>query len=97
MSALLKIQQTRSALVEAMEAEDWQAIGALDIECRVCVDSVLAEPVQDAEQLRTHLEDLLGVYRQLLTVTQGARQAVVDEIQQMNHAQHAAKVYHLFS
>lgn len=96
MSALKKIEETRHALVDALAAGDWQAIGVLDIECRACVESVLEEPPVDAAQLRGHLEDLLGVYRQLLEVTRGARQAVVDEMSQITQAQNAAKVYHLF-
>ena len=97
MSALHRIEQTRDALVDAMAAEDWQAIGALDIECRACVDSVLESGVAvDEALLRANLEDLLGVYRKLLEVTTGARQAIVDEMTQVNHARNAAKVYHLF-
>jgi flagellar protein FliT len=96
MSALQRIQQTRHALVDAMQAGDWEAIGELDIECRACVDSVLQEVPEDASQLRSHLEDLLEVYRQLLNVTRLARQSVVDEMSQFTQAQNAAKVYHLF-
>ena len=96
MSALQRIQQTRHALVDAMQAGDWDAIGELDIECRACVDSVLQEVPEDPSQLRGHLEDLLEVYRQLLNVTRLARQSVVDEMSQFTQAQNAAKVYHLF-
>lgn len=96
MSAIQRIQQTRHALVDAMLAGDWAAIGVLDIECRACVDSVLEETPEDPAQLRTHLEDLLGVYRQLLQVTTGARQTAVDEMSKITQAQNAAKVYHLF-
>jgi flagellar protein FliT len=97
MSALQRIEQTRDALVDAMAAEDWQAIGALDIECRACVDSVLHSGVAvDEVQLRSNLEDLLGVYRKLLEVTTGARQAIVDEMTQVNQSHQAAKVYQLF-
>ncbi|MBD8473582.1 flagellar protein FliT [Pseudomonas sp. CFBP 8770] len=96
MSALQRIQQTRHALVDAMQAGDWDAIGVLDIECRACVDSVLQEVPEDPLQLRSHLEDLLEVYRQLLNVTRLARQSVVDEMSQFTQAKNAAKVYHLF-
>jgi len=97
MSALKKIEETRDALVDAMVAEDWQAIGTLDIECRACVESVLENSTEvDEALLRANLEDLLGVYRKLLEVTTGARQAIVNEMTQITHAHNAAKVYHLF-
>ncbi|WP_213876049.1 flagellar protein FliT [Pseudomonas sp. dw_358] len=97
MSALQRIEQTRDALVDAMAAEDWQAIGTLDIECRACVESVLESGAAvDEAQLRANLEDLLGVYRKLLEVTTGARQAIVEEMKQVSHAHNAAKVYQLF-
>jgi hypothetical protein len=96
MSALQKIEETRYALIDAMAAGDWQAIGTLDIECRACVDSVLQEPELDSEEVRTNLEALLSVYKQLLTATTGARQIIVDEMTHFTQAQNAAKVYHLF-
>jgi hypothetical protein len=39
---------------------------------------------------------LLGVYRQLIEVATGERQAIVDEMTQIQQAKTAAKVYHLF-
>jgi hypothetical protein len=36
------------------------------------------------------------VYKDLLTATMGERQAIVDEMSQINQAQKASKVYHLF-
>jgi flagellar protein FliT len=97
MSALQRIEQTRHALVDAMAAEDWRAIGTLDMECRACVDSVLEHGAAvDEAQLRSNLEELLGVYRQLLAVTEGARQAIVDEMAQVTQSHNASKVYQLF-
>ncbi|MBX6501356.1 flagellar protein FliT, partial [Pseudomonas syringae pv. tomato] len=46
--------------------------------------------------LRSNLEELLGVYRQLIDVATGERQAVVDEMTQIQNAKNATKVYHLF-
>ncbi|MNY65575.1 hypothetical protein D3C86_2028640 [compost metagenome] len=57
---------------------------------------MLAEAPIDEDALRTHLESLLAVYKDLLTVTMGERQAIVDEMSQINQAKSAAKVYHLF-
>ena len=94
--ALRRIEETREALIGALEARDWEAIGELDTACRECVDEVLSEAPIDEEAVRNNLEGLLAVYKELLTVTMGERQAIVDEMSQIQQAQNAAKVYHLF-
>ncbi|EXF93879.1 flagellar assembly protein FliT [Pseudomonas fluorescens HK44] len=94
--ALQRIEETRDALVDALAARNWDAIGKLDAACRACVDDVLSEVPVDEQALRENLESLLAVYRQLLEVTTGERQAIVDEMSQIHQAQNAAKVYHLF-
>ena len=94
--ALQRIEESRDALIGALEQRDWDAIGELDIACRSCIDEALSEaPVAEAV-LREQLESLLAVYRQLLEVTKGERQAIVNEMSQITQAQSAAKVYHLF-
>ncbi|WP_027621003.1 flagellar protein FliT [Pseudomonas sp. Pse1] len=94
--ALQRIEQTREALVDALAERDWEAIGELDVACRSCVDDVLSEAPVDEQALRENLESLLVVYKQLLEATMGERQAIVDEMTQINQAKSAAKVYHLF-
>ncbi|KAF0863597.1 flagellar protein FliT [Pseudomonas sp. LD120] len=97
MSAVLqRIEETREALVGALAERNWQAIGELDLACRSCMEDVLSEAQVDEVALRDNLEGLLGVYRQLLEVATGERQAIVDEMSQIQQAQNAAKVYHLF-
>ena len=94
--ALQRIDDTREALVSALTERDWEAIGKLDETCRECIDEVLSEAPLDEAALREKLESLLLVYKQLLEVTMGERQAIVDEMTQINQAKNAAKVYHLF-
>ncbi|MEB0041422.1 MULTISPECIES: flagellar protein FliT [unclassified Pseudomonas] len=94
--ALQRIEETREALVGALAERDWNAIGQLDLACRACVDDVISESPLDETAVRSNLEELLGVYRQLLEVATGERQAIVDEMSQIQHAKNAAKVYHLF-
>ncbi|KQW39559.1 MULTISPECIES: hypothetical protein [Pseudomonas] len=94
--ALQRIEQTRDALVDALAERNWEAISQLDMTCRSCMEDVLSESQVDEAALRTNLEALLGVYRQLLEAATGERQAIVDEMQQIHQAQNAAKVYHLF-
>lgn len=94
--ALQRIEQTREALIDALAERNWDAIGELDVACRSCVDDLLSEAPIDEEALRTNLESLLEVYKELLTATMGERQAIVEEMSQINQAKSAAKVYHLF-
>ena len=93
---LRRIEQTREALVGALAERNWEVIGALDLDCRSCMEDVMSEAILDEAALRDNLEELLGVYKQLLEAATGERQAIVDEMTQIHQAQNAAKVYHLF-
>ncbi|MFJ4066891.1 flagellar protein FliT [Pseudomonas sp. NPDC089996] len=92
-----RIEQTRDELLAALASRDWQAVGELDLACRVCVDDVLAEALSNEAAVRTSLEELLVVYGQLIDVASGERQSIVDEMTQIRQAKNAAKVYHLFT
>ena len=94
--ALQRIDETREALMDALAARNWEAIGELDMGCRSVIDEVLNEAPVDESALREKLESLLAVYQQLLTVTTGERQAIFEEMSQINQAKNASKVYHLF-
>jgi hypothetical protein len=93
---LQRIADTRQALVSALADRNWEAIGELDLACRACMEDVMAEASLDEEALRENLEELLHVYRQLLEVAMGERQAIFEEMSQITQARNAAKVYHLF-
>lgn len=95
-AALQRIEETREALVEALAERNWEAITQLDLTCRECVESVVEHAAPDDEKLRGKLEELLGVYRQLIDVAVGERQAIVDEMSEIQRAKNATKVYHLF-
>jgi len=93
---LQRIEHTREALVGALVERNWEAIGVLDLACRSCMEDLLSEASVGEAALRDNLEELLGVYKQLLEAATGERQAIVNEMAQINHAKSAAKVYHLF-
>ena len=93
---LQRIADTREALVGALAERNWEAIGELDLACRSCMEDVMAEASLDEVALRDNLEELLFVYRELLEVAMGERQAIANEMSQITQAQKAAKVYHLF-
>ena len=93
---LQRIADTREALVSALAERNWEAIGELDLACRSCMEDVMAEASLDEVALRDNLEELLFVYKELLEVAMGERQAIANEMSQITQAQKAAKVYHLF-
>ena len=93
---LQRIADTREALVSALAERNWEAIGELDLACRSCMEDVMAEAALDEDALRNNLEELLHVYKELLEVAMGERQAIANEMSQITQAQKAAKVYHLF-
>lgn len=95
-AALQRIEETREALLGALAERNWEVITQLDLACRECVESVVEHAVPDDDKLRSKLEELLGVYRQLIDVAVGERQAIVEEMSQIQRAQNATKVYHLF-
>jgi flagellar protein FliT len=94
--ALQRIDETREALVDALAERNWDAIGELDMGCRAVIDEALNNAPVDEDALRERLESLLVVYQQLLEVTTGERQAIFEEMSQINRAENASKVYHLF-
>jgi len=94
--ALQRIDEAREALMGALADRNWDAVGELDMGCRAVIDEVLSEPPVDEDALREKLQSLLAVYQQLLEVTTGERQAIFEEMSQINQAKNASKVYHLF-
>ncbi|MFK0314289.1 flagellar protein FliT [Pseudomonas sp. NPDC090233] len=94
---ITRIEQTRELLLAALASRDWDAVGELDLECRLRINDVLAEAQGQEADVRDSLEQLLAVYRQLIEVASGERQSIVDEMTQIRQAKNAAKVYHLFS
>jgi hypothetical protein len=93
---LQRIADTREALVSALAERNWATIGELDLACRTCMEDVMAEAALDEVALRESIEGLLHVYRELLEVAMGERQAIANEMSQITQARNAAKVYHLF-
>ncbi|HGA2318463.1 TPA: flagellar protein FliT [Pseudomonas putida] len=94
---IARIEQTRQLLLTALEKRDWDAVGELDLECRLRINDVLGEAQGQEADVRASLEQLLDVYRQLIDVASGERQSIVDEMMQIRQAKNAAKVYHLFT
>lgn len=94
-SSVQRLQETGTALRDALAKQDWAAIGELDLQCRMAVDAAMVES-RDEEQLRGSMENLLSLYRELVTVCQTEQQRLAGELVQLNQARQGAKVYQLF-
>ena len=95
-SSVQRLEKTGSALRDALAAQDWAAIGELDLQCRQAVDEAMVESVQDEEVLRARMQELLDLYRELVDVCQSEQRRLAGELMQLNQAQQGAKVYQLF-
>ncbi|RJG09860.1 flagellar protein FliT [Pseudomonas cavernicola] len=95
-SSVQLLEATGSALRDALAKQDWSAIGELDLQCRQAVDEAMVEAVRDEEVLRARMQELLDLYRELVTVCQVEQQRLAGELIQLNQSQQGAKVYQLF-
>lgn len=95
-SSVQRLEKTGSALRDALAAQDWAAIGELDLQCRQAVDEAMVESVQNEDVLRARMQELLDLYRELVDVCQSEQRRLAGELMQLNQAQQGAKVYQLF-
>lgn len=95
-SPVQRLEQTGTALRAALANQDWSAIGELDAQCRQAIDEAMVEAVVDEELLRTRMQDLLELYRELVGVCQAEQRRIAQELVQLNQAHQGAKVYQLF-
>lgn len=94
-SSVQHLQATGSAMRDALAKQDWAAIGELDLQCRLAVDAAMVDS-RDEEELRGSMENLLALYRELVTVCQTEQQRLASELIQLNQSHQGAKVYQLF-
>ena len=94
-SSVQHLQETGIALRDALDKQNWAAIGELDLQCRMAVEAAMVES-RDEEQLRSSMESLLALYRQLVAVCQNEQQRLAGELLQLNQSRQGAKVYQLF-
>ncbi|MDM8347722.1 flagellar protein FliT [Pseudomonas sp. sp1636] len=95
-SSVQRLEETGSALRTALATQDWAAIGELDQQCRQAVDEAMVDAVQDEDVLRARMQELLDLYRELVSVCQSEQRRLAGELMQLNQAQQGAKVYQLF-
>lgn len=96
-SSVQLLEATGSALRDALARQDWSAIGELDAQCRQAVDEAMVEAVRDEDVLRERMQELLDLYRELVTLCQAEQRRLAGELVQLNQSQQGAKVYQLFT
>ncbi|KJH80953.1 flagellar protein FliT [Pseudomonas sp. KSR10] len=95
-AAVKRLEETRSALRDAMAQQDWTAISVLDLQCRQVVEAAMVEPREDEPALRQRLQELVNLYQELVVTCQTEQRRVADELLQLNQSQRNANVYKLF-
>lgn len=95
-AAVLRLESAGSALRDALKRQDWSTIGELDLQCRMAVEGALHDTGDEAA-LRSSLESLLVLYRELVGACQDEKQRIAAELRQVNGAHKGAKVYQMFT
>lgn len=95
MTSVQRLQNTGTALRDALASRDWAAIAELDVQCRQAIDESMIDPA-DEVALRARMQELLDLYRELVAVCQTEQQRLASELLQFHQAQQGAKVYQLF-
>lgn len=95
-AAVKRLEETGNALRDAMVQQDWTAISVLDLQCRQVVEAAMSEAREDEPGIRQRLEELVSLYRELVTTCQAEQRRVADELIQVNQSQRGANVYKLF-
>ena len=96
-TSVQRLEETGSALRQALASRDWAAIGELDLQCRQAVDDVMVESAADETLLRARMQELLDLYRELVNLCQVEQRRLAQEMVQLNQSKQGAKVYQFFS
>ncbi len=92
-SALQSLEALQQALREALSRQDWEAIGALDSQCRTLIDEVMdsAEP-----GLREQVKELSRLYAELQQAARAERERVAGELTRLNQSKQIDRAYKTF-
>lgn len=95
-TSVQRLQNTGTAMRQALSTQDWAAIGELDLQCRQAVEDAMVDAANDDGALRARMQELLDLYKDLVSACQNERQRLAGELIQLNQSQQGAKVYQLF-
>ena len=85
MTVTTMAEALNTALRDALERQDWDAIGELDSMCRQVVDEVMAQGEGNAQVIEG-LGDLLALYREVLEACEAEKRQVGGELRQLRQA-----------
>ena len=77
-------------MLDACEAEDWQALAGLDIECLNTVKDIIAD---DPRVMFDELREMLGFYANLIEKCNQSRNGFATEALQLRQARKTANAY----
>ncbi|WP_447591918.1 flagellar protein FliT [Aquipseudomonas campi] len=95
-SPVQHLEDTGSALREALACSDWAAIGELDLQCRQAVEDAMSDIGSDDARLRERMEELLSLYQEIVSACREEQQRIAGALIEVNQAKQGAKVYQLF-
>lgn len=95
-TSVQRLQNTGTAMRQALSIQDWAAIGELDLQCRQAVEEAMVDAADEDGALRARMQELLDLYKDLVSACQAERQRLANELVQFNQSQQGAKVYQLF-
>lgn len=95
-SPLQQLEETRLAMLTAVNSEDWERIAELDCLCREHVTQVMLCADTDQQALRATFEKLLQLYAVMLDGCKQRRDQLGSELVQLNQSRQGARVYQLF-
>ncbi|MCW8157361.1 flagellar protein FliT [Stutzerimonas stutzeri] len=96
-ASVKRLEETGTALRDALNHQDWAAIGMLDRECRNAVEEAMRAHERDSSMVRQRLQELLDLYGELVMTCQIEQARVAGELLQLSQSQQGAKVYQLFA
>ncbi len=91
-----RLHSTGAAMRQALHSQDWVAISELDVQCRQAVEEAMLDAANDESELRVRMQELLDLYRELVSACQEERQRLASEMVQINQSKQGAKLYQLF-
>lgn len=89
-STLQALESLRNAFRDALTLKDWEAIGALDSQCRALIGEV-AESNDPA--LRRLLEELSRLYAELQQAARAERERIAGELTRLNQSKRIDQAY----
>lgn len=91
MQAIIQsLEALQADLREALAQQDWEAIGALDVQCRELVGEV-GESSDPA--LREQVEALSKLYIELQLAARQERERIASELTRLNQSKQANRAY----